>query len=288
MKVIKKINNNVAVCLDSQGNEMVAIGTGIGFPSVPYELNDLSRIQRTYYDVDSMYIEFINQVPEDVFQVTAKIVDIFRGKVNENISPNIVFTLADHINFAIERFQKNIQIDNPLQYEIQHLYEFEYEMGLKAIRLIQQELQIRLPKSEATNIALHLVNARAGIMPKKISISTESLLEEVTEIIGLSFQIYIDKNSFNYSRFASHFKYLMKRQEKGKIVGSNNLKLYEAAVKDYPQAFDCVKKIKKYLKEEISFILDEEESLYLMLHINRLCVREDCYQKGITPAQESN
>lgn len=31
MKVIKKINNNVAICLDSSNNELIALGKGIGF-----------------------------------------------------------------------------------------------------------------------------------------------------------------------------------------------------------------------------------------------------------------
>lgn len=285
MKVIKKINNNAAICLDSQGRETVAIGTGIGFPCVPYELDDLTKIQRTYYDVDVAYIDLINQIPEDTFQVTAKIVDIFKSEVNHAVSSNIVFTLADHIQFAIERIQKNIQIENPLQYEIQHLYEVEYEVGLKAIKLIQKELHVRLPKSEAGNIALHLINAEAMSSNRFSTYDIENILNDITEMIGESFQMYIDKNSFNYSRFVSHFQYLMKRQQKGKLISSDNLQLYEIVKKDYPQTFECVQKIKEYLKEELNFYLDDEESLYLILHVNRLCVREDCYRKGITPSQ---
>ncbi|MCD7840057.1 MAG: hypothetical protein LUG46_05435 [Erysipelotrichaceae bacterium] len=38
----------------------------------------------------------------------------------------------------------------------------------------------------------------------------------------------------------------------------------------------------QYLKEELDFECNEEEMLYLILHVNRLCVREDCYRKSIT------
>ena len=34
MKVVKKINNNVAICLDSNNCELVAFGKGIGFPKI--------------------------------------------------------------------------------------------------------------------------------------------------------------------------------------------------------------------------------------------------------------
>ncbi len=32
MKVIKKINNNVALCVDNHKKELIAFGKGIGFP----------------------------------------------------------------------------------------------------------------------------------------------------------------------------------------------------------------------------------------------------------------
>ena len=34
MKVIKKINNNVVICLDHNNRELVAFGRGIGFPAL--------------------------------------------------------------------------------------------------------------------------------------------------------------------------------------------------------------------------------------------------------------
>ncbi len=51
MKIIRQINNNAALALDGNGKELVVLGRGVGFPKMPYELTDLSRIERTYYDV---------------------------------------------------------------------------------------------------------------------------------------------------------------------------------------------------------------------------------------------
>ena len=45
MKVIKNINNNVAICVDDNGHEVVAMGKGIGFSKPPYEV-DLSKITK--------------------------------------------------------------------------------------------------------------------------------------------------------------------------------------------------------------------------------------------------
>ncbi|GMA08676.1 transcriptional regulator [Tetragenococcus halophilus subsp. flandriensis] len=276
MEVIKKINNNSAVCIDSAGNEIVAIGTGIGFPSVPYTLEDLSKIQRTYYDVSPMYLDLLNQIPEEVFDVSSTIVEWFRSNANTTISSNLVFTLADHINFAIERENKNILIENPLQYEIKHLYEDEYEIGLKAIKLIYQELGVRLPKTEASNIALHLMNAKTTLGSENKNFHFEEVLSDVVEIIGKHFRMYIDKDSVSYSRFVSHFQYLLKREQANKHISSENYKLFQSVTKEYPDTYQCVLKIRDYLDKELDFKLTDEEMLYLILHVNRLCVREDC------------
>ena len=56
MEVIKKLGNNAAICRDHSGRELIAIGLGIGFPKCPYILDDLSKIDRTFYNVDAEYL----------------------------------------------------------------------------------------------------------------------------------------------------------------------------------------------------------------------------------------
>lgn len=104
MKVIKNINNNVSLCLDSNNNEVVAFGKGIGFTKPPYEV-DLDKIQRTYYGIDPTYINMINDIPEDILDISDKIINYARMKLENPVNSNIVITLADHINFAIQRYK---------------------------------------------------------------------------------------------------------------------------------------------------------------------------------------
>ncbi len=274
MKVLKKINNNAAICMDSLGNEVVAIGTGVGFPSVPYDLDDLSTIERTYYNVDPMYLDLLNLISKEIFDISARIVDLFRNQVKATVSSNLVFTLADHINFAIERQKKNIQFANALQYEIQHLYENEYKIGQEAIKIIYKKTGVRLPKTEASSIALHLINAEAVAATAVKTSGFEEALEEVIEIIGEYFDMFIDKNSVSYSRFVSHFRYLLKREQTSQQFSSENFKLFESVVKEYPETYQVVLKINDYLKNDLQFELSHEEQLYLILHVNRLCARE--------------
>lgn len=120
MKVIKNINNNISLCLDSRNNEVVAFGKGIGFTKPPYDV-PLSKIDRTFYDVDEEQLAVLNRIPEDVLEAAAEIVDLANEKMDNQFRENVMFTLADHIDFAIQRYQKNINIQLPLFYEVRQL-----------------------------------------------------------------------------------------------------------------------------------------------------------------------
>ncbi|MDB2102330.1 PRD domain-containing protein [Clostridium paraputrificum] len=277
MIVVKKINNNVAICLDNNNNELIAFGKGIGFPATPYELCDLSKVQRTFYGVNSLYFNFINEIPENIFEISVKIVDYSKTKIKNEVNSNIVFTLADHINFAIQRYEKKINLKLPFAYDINHLYEAEMSVGEWAVEQIRKDLNINLPENEAVSIALHFINAENIETGTHFVTDESNLILNITEIVEKEFDLHINKLEFNYSRFVSHLKYLLKRKEKEIEVSSENLKLYDSMCKDFPDICICAIHINEYLNKTINLNLNKEELLYLMLHINRLCTREDCY-----------
>ena len=181
MKVIKKINNNVAICLDNNNNELIAFGKGIGFQKVPYELTDISKIERTYYGVNSSYISLINEIPEDIFEISAKIVEWAKTKLTKELSVNIVFTLADHIHFAIKRYEEKINVKMPLGYEIEHLYETEMMIGKKSVAYINRRKKIKLGKSEAVGIAMHFINAENQRIWVKFHLRTLQGIKNLTD-----------------------------------------------------------------------------------------------------------
>ena len=83
MKVIKKINNNVALCIDQGGKELIALGKGIGFKAMPYELQDLSGIERTFYAVKTDTLPVLDEIDEELFADTGYIVsqDVYKRQV---------------------------------------------------------------------------------------------------------------------------------------------------------------------------------------------------------------
>ncbi|WP_019912956.1 CAT RNA binding domain-containing protein [Paenibacillus sp. HW567] len=129
MKVTKKINNNVAICLDGNNKELIAFGKGIGFPATPYEITDLSVINMTFYRVDQRFYDLIGDIPENILEVTALIVDQARKCLMSPLNPNILVGLSDHINFAVIRLRKFKKMQMLFSYDIEQLYPKETELN---------------------------------------------------------------------------------------------------------------------------------------------------------------
>lgn len=271
---VRRINNNVALCQDSRGRELIALGKGIGFGALPREVS-LAEIERTFYDVDSRYQPLLTELPDDVLAFSARIVDIAANELSYPLSPNTVFTLADHINFAIERARKKIRVKMPLAYDVEQMYPTEYRIGQHTVRRIQKEFLVSLPQSEAVGIAMNLLNNRlTQEAPVPGTVQDEEMLEEITEIVENSFHILVDRESFNYSRYATHLQYLFQRIHAGKAIQSDNLQLYTSLREEFPEIAACVETIAAHIQQAWHCTLTEEEKLYLILHVNRICIKE--------------
>lgn len=281
LRVIKNINNNTSICLDSNNQEIIAFGKGIGFKKPPYEI-EISEVQRTFYDVDPQFVQMINLIPESIFEIAIEIVNYAQGKLDSLTNSNIIFTLADHINFSVKRYKENMKIKMPVYYDVQHLYPVEFEIGKLAVERIKEKIGIELPKEEITGIALHIINAE-GIKIENTDeqteeIDDETIINEITDIIEEFFSIKIEKDSFNYSRFVSHLQYLLKRGKDGQSIMSDNRAMFDDLRVSFPKVYECAKLVDAYILQKRNYRFNEEEILYLILHINRLCAREDCYR----------
>lgn len=276
MKVIKNINNNVSICIDDDGNELIAVSKGIGFKQTPYEIKDLSIIQKTYYNIDKNYFNLFSVIPSEYFDITNKILSFAKIRLDIALNPNIVMTLADHIQFMVNRYQKNLNINYSAFHDLKYSNPREYDIGRYGVKLINRYKNISLSSEEVYGIAFHFINsASKPVIDNKEKLSKE-LLEEVTRIIEEHFIIDIDYDDFNYSRFVTHINYLLRRGNKNKLIHTENIKLFKELIKEFPDTYDCVNKINEYFTKSMNWKLNEEEILYLVLHINRLCAHEDC------------
>lgn len=277
MQVIKKLNNNFAICMDKEGKELIAYGKGIGFPKVPYELTDLNQIDRTFYDIDDKYLDLLQELPEKVLDFAAKLVDIAHNELQYELNPNLVMTLADHIHFCIQRARKKIVVQMPLICEIEQSFPKEAKIGKYAVRQMERRFGVQLNENEASGIAISFANARNSA-EKKADMSIQKwfheALEDTISIVEDTVGILIERESFNFARYSSHLMYLLKRIDSNQTLDTDNGIMYQSIREEFPEIAECIDKIEAYFEKRFDIQLSKEEKMYLMLHINRICVRE--------------
>ena len=276
MTVVKNINNNVSLCLDGNGKEVVVFGKGVGFIKPPAQV-PLNRIERTFYDVNQQYLPMLSDIPTEVITFTARQMALVQDQLPYETSSNLILTLADHLAFAMERSKKGIYIPMPSVYEMETNYPLEIDIGRRFLLAMEREFGVLLPKSEVQGVAMHFINARtSGVDEAEVRIEEqyETILEETTRIIEDGMGLRIRRDTFNFARFATHVQYLLKRIYDKKHIDSDNVQMYEAIREEYQQVSECVDKIGAYLEEGWKVQLTVEEKLYLIMHVNRVCSQE--------------
>ena len=139
------------------------------------------------------------------------------------------------------------------------------------MKMIEEELKIKLPESELGGFVMNIVNSELKPSGSDEDVNFSPLISQITVIIEKYFNLEINRDSFNYSRFATHMIYLLRRLKDGKKTSDDNRRIYEKLLEEYPDTYRCVDEIARFLEQNIQSKLDENEMLYLILHVNRLC-----------------
>lgn len=279
MKIIQKINNNVAIGLDNNNQEVVVFGKGVGFPKIPYLLEDLGKVERTYYGIDKKYIGLFKDIPDSIFLLVSQFIEKVKNTTSKVMNPNLVLTLSDHVNFAITRYRKNIRVELPYSYELEYEYPMFNKFAIQLVKAINKKYNVQLGKGEVTSITVHLINAiNDAVKTDDFDISlSESITIDLTKIIESFFNMEIDKKGFNYFRFKNHIKYFVLKKNKEENTQERNKEFFQLMQKEYPKIADSMKEIIEYFKNIHNVELREDEQLYLMIHVNRLITKEDCH-----------
>ena len=272
MKVIKSINNNVSRCLDSKGREVVVFGKGIGFYKNGEDI-PLSKINRTFYNIKDQDYGVLSAIPTVLINTAIYIMDYAADELSVVFTSASALTLADHLQFAIERKDKNIYLELPLLQDIAQLYPDEMRVALETLKIIERMTGEKLPRREAGTLAMHFITDRLNIKSTTQTREPTYILDKCTEIIESEFHTTLQKDSFNYSRFVTHLDYLLRRLDDSKQISSENQTMFEEIKTNYPDSYKCALRIRSYLDQEMGRNISDEEILYLVIHINRLLSR---------------
>ena len=187
-RVSKVLNNNTVISRDEDNNEIIVTGNGIGYGKHPGMMIDEKDVRNVYVSKSKAFIrrfaKMVNEIPDICFLEAEKIRDLAQKELNKEMSDNIVLALADHINFVVAQYRNDDTRAMLLNTEFQKIYSQEYEVALKAVKMIEEDFGIHVSEGEASAITFHLVNSEIGNSSNDavlIANSVEDILKIVKE-----------------------------------------------------------------------------------------------------------
>ncbi|MEE1196664.1 MAG: PRD domain-containing protein [Lachnospiraceae bacterium] len=269
-RVKKVLNHNAVIGIHGDTNqEYLILGKGAGFGKkiseriekragdMVYSLQESTErgdSGKLVNSIDPLYLEIANEVLDEA------------EKVFKTLDRNVLFPLADHMEYAVKRIQNHEQISNPLTEDIRILFYMEYKVAQSVQPILRERMGIEMDDDEIGYISLHIHSA---IQDENVSQAMQ-IARAVRECITLVEQEIgrpIDVLSLSYNRLMNHIRYMVAR-----VLNKEQLKLN---MNDYmeikfPKAFQLA----RYICDEVGLMLkcsiDQVEIGYLAMHIERV------------------
>ena len=271
--IIKRILTNNAVVIDDENQqEKIVCGKGIAFKKRPgMEIDEMSINQTFILEGGGEYSRFeqlLKDVPLEYLELSSEIINMAKLEFAKKFKDNVIITLSDHLYVAIKRCREGMTISNPLLWDIKNFYEIEYDIGLRALELIKNKFHIQLPNDEAGFIALHIVNVE---LDEDNIFQVTKVIQEIMTIVKYHFHAEFDTSNVYYYRFITHLKFFALRLLKDNQFNEDEENELLDVVKDkYCTSYECVLKIKDFLEKKYNYTLQEDEIVYLTIHVHRV------------------
>lgn len=273
MKINRILSNNAVLAMTDKGEECVVLGRGIGFGKKNGDRVDEDKIEsrflKTSGELNAFFADILADISPVYLRITEKIITLARTMLSIELQDTLFLALSDHINFSVKRYKKDMVIHNQLLWEIKQFYPKEFSVGLCALDIIEEALQLRLPDDEAGFIALHIVNAAGESNMQKVILSTE-IVKDILSIVKYDLKIKYDEQSIDYQRFITHLKFFTQRIMTRSFVAHHEMSLYDGIEYKLPQAWRCTRKVSDYVATHYQYSLTKDEIVFLAIHIERL------------------
>ena len=274
-RITKILNHNSFMGIESKNDqECLIMGKGVAFGkkvgqtvSVTgdarvyslKELTDRGEAKEIIKSVSPLCLELANEVLDQAEEEF--------GKVDRSI----LFTMADHLDFAVRRIQNGEQISNPLTDDIRIMFYKEYKVAGCIRDLLKEKLGIRIDEHEIGYIALHV---HAAIVDENVSQAMEiartvrECICMVEEETGKS----IDVMSLSYNRLMNHVRYMVARAIHGEKL---KMSLNDYMSVKFPGPYMTAEKICRKMEKSLKLPIPDIESGYLAMHLERMMDREE-------------
>lgn len=273
-RIEKVLNHNTVIAIHTKDNkEYLIMGKGIGFGKKINERIE-ARPEDTIYSLqESTERGDAGKLAKSISPVCLEIADEILKKAEATfgkLDRNMLFPMADHIEYAIKRIQNHEQISNPLTDDIRLLFHAEYKAAQCIQDILKAKMDIQMDEDEIGYIALHIHSAiedEKVSQAMQIAQAVRKCVSLVEEQIGKP----IDVLSLSYNRLMNHIRYMVVRAEKGEQLKVNMNDYMELK---FPQSFQMAQMVCQQVGNDLKCRLSEAEIGYLAMHIERVTSAE--------------
>ena len=269
------LNHNGVIVIDlNDQKEYVLLGKGAGFGRKIGERMEkpetctVYSLQETSSKGDAA--DLIKSVAPEYFQMANQILNAAEEQFGK-VDRSILFPIADHIAFAVERIKRGEQISNPLTEDIQALFYSEFKIACMLKEMLKKEKNIEIDDDEVGYVALHIHSA---LEEESVSVSMQMAraVRECVSLIEEKKGIHINIISLSYNRLMNHVKYMVARALNGESLKIN---MNDYVEYKFPESYALAKTVCEHMSKALRVTLEDMEIGYLAMHIERVSMGEE-------------
>lgn len=268
--LIKKVLNNNVIIAQKDNEDVILVGKGIGFNAKKGDLLSRYKVEKIFIKktpkIKDTYNKVLNKIDKKIVGISEEIINSAEKELGAKLNEGVHISLPDHINFALRRTEKGINIENPFLEELRILYPKELKIALDAVDMINERLNVKLPKDEAGFICLHI---QAGITKQEVSQSLEytKKISKVMELISKLTKTKVSKQSLSYMRTLTHINFMIERVKNHKPIRNE---LLSSIKREMNYEFSIAIKVAMLIERLFNIKIPEDEMGYIALHLKRL------------------
>ncbi|MFD2925166.1 glucose PTS transporter transcription antiterminator GlcT [Halobacillus naozhouensis] len=272
LMIDKVLNNNVVIAKHPSYEEVVLIGKGIGFGRKKGDAASFNKADKTFLlrneKEKEQYVNLLPYIEEDFIDFMNDILYHIENRMGQELNEHIHVALTDHLAFAINRSQKNMQFRNPFLPEIESLYPKEYQVAMEVVTMIFDKTNIQFPEGEVGFIALHIHSAVTDKTLREIN-RHNHLITTLVQLVEETMEVNIDRHSVDYHRLVQHLHRAIDRVYQEENTG-DEIRLANMLKQEYPVCYNLAWKLIKVMQKQLNKPVDESEAIYLTIHLQRL------------------
>ncbi|MGW2786838.1 PRD domain-containing protein [Streptomyces populi] len=287
MKAVRVLNNNVVLARDESDRPVILTGRGIGFSSQQGKPVDTTLVERVFVPADDRgtapgsgsdadcLADALALISEEVLQAVVTALGDVGIEGRESTRPTLAIAIADHIAGALERAAQGIVIEYPLRPEVQTLYAAEYAQAQLLLAAINKYVTPQLEASEATALALHLVNAGFVSGDLSFTYTMTGVIQQMLAVVRERYGVDVSHESMNVARFITHVRYLFVRIQQHQQLTGQESTIGKGIREHYPEATHTAQQLATIVELRLGRNLSEDEVSYLALHVARMTMEAD-------------